>query len=75
LASVARATIRAKALRDPHVVSFTQEFRARRGGNRRVIKLPFRTVLFDSVAAVFALPVRTSADVDKWRSSPKSLRR
>jgi hypothetical protein len=42
-----------------------------------VIKLPFRTVLFDSVAAVhLSLPVRTSADVDKWKIiSKKSLRR
>jgi hypothetical protein len=34
----------------------------------RVIKLPFRTARFDSIAAVrMTLPMRTRADVEKWK--------
>jgi hypothetical protein len=42
-----------------------------------VIKLPFRAMLFDSVAAVrLTLPVRTSDDVEKWKIvARKPLRR
>ena len=76
---LARATnSRAKALRDPHVsLLYTRIPRAARREIAAVIKLPFRTVLFDSVAAVrLSLPVRTSADVDKWKIiAKKSLRR
>jgi 2'-5' RNA ligase len=33
-----------------------------------VIKIPFRSALFDSIAAVrLTLPVRTGGDVEKWR--------
>ncbi len=41
-----------------------------------VIKLPFRTVRFDSVAAVqLTLPVRTGRNVEKWKiAAKKSLR-
>ena len=43
----------------------------------KVIKLPFRSVRFDSVVAVrLTLPVRTAADVQKWKIvAKKSLRR
>src|SRR4029077_9937865 len=42
-----------------------------------VIKLPFRSAVFDSIAAVrLTLPVRTSSDVEKWKIvAKKSLRR
>lgn len=76
---LARATnSRAKALRDPHVsLLYTRIPRAARREIAAVIKLPFRRVLFDSVAAVrLSLPVRTRADVDKWKIiAKKSLRR
>ena len=41
-----------------------------------VIKLPFRTVRFDSIAAVrLTLPVRTGRNVEKWKIvAKKSLR-
>ena len=43
----------------------------------RVIKLPFRSARFDTIAAVrLTLPVRTGADVAKWKiAARKSLRR
>jgi putative hydrolase of the HAD superfamily len=72
------ANSRAKALRDPHVsLLYARIPRAARREIAAVIKLPFRRVLFDSVAAVrLSLPVRTRADVDKWKIiAKKSLRR
>jgi hypothetical protein len=42
-----------------------------------VIKLPFRSAVFDSIAAVrLTLPVRNGADLAKWKIvARKSLRR
>jgi 2'-5' RNA ligase len=78
-ADLGRATnSRAKALRDPHVSLLYKRIpRAAQREIAAVIKLPFRTVLFDAVAAVrLSLPVRTAADVRKWRIvAKKSLRR
>jgi 2'-5' RNA ligase len=69
---------RAKSPRDPHVSLLYKKLpRATKRDLAAVIKLPFRRVRFDSIAAVrSALPVRTGADVKKWKIvAKKSLRR
>jgi len=79
VANVARANkSRAKAPRDPHVsLLYKKVSRAAKKEMASVLRLPFRTALFDSIAAVrLTLPVRTGADVEKWRMvAKKSLRR
>jgi 2'-5' RNA ligase len=69
---------RAKVPRDPHVSLLYQMIpHETKKELANVIKLPFRSARFDSIAAVrMALPVRTGADVDKWKIiAKKSLRR
>jgi 2'-5' RNA ligase len=63
------AKSRAKVPRDPHVSLLYQKIpRETKKELARVIKLPFRTARFDSIAAVrMILPVRTRADVEKWK--------
>jgi hypothetical protein len=64
--------------RDPHVSLLYKKLPSRvKKELAAVIKLPFRTVRFDSVAAVrLTLPVRTGADVGKWKIvAKKSLGR
>jgi len=64
--------------RDPHVSLLYKKLPSRvKKELAAVIKLPFRAVRFDSVAAVrLTLPVRTGADVGKWKIvAKKSLRR
>jgi 2'-5' RNA ligase len=68
----------AKAPNDPHVSLLYKKLpRATNKELATVMKLPFRTVVFDSVAAVrCASPSRTKADVDAWKIlAKKSLRR
>lgn len=68
----------AKPLRDPHVSLLYKKLpRATKKELAAVMKLPFHTVVFDSIAAVrLTLPVRTGADVRKWKIvAKKSLRR
>jgi len=59
----------AKAPRDPHVSLLYKKLpRATKKELAAVMKLPFRTVVFDSVAAVRCVsPSRTAADVESWR--------
>lgn len=67
----------ARAPKDPHVSLLYQKIPRRlKKGIAAVIKLPFRTALFDSIAAVrLTLPVRTGGDVAKWKIiAKKSLR-
>ena len=69
---------RAKVPRDPHVSLVYKKIpHATKKGLVAVLRLPFRTVVFDSVAAVrMTLPVRTRADVENWKIVAKeSLRR
>ncbi len=68
----------ASSPRDPHVSLLYKKIPSRvKKELAAVIKLPFRTALFDSVAAVrLTLPVTTRADVEKWKIvAKKSLRR
>ena len=68
----------AKAPRDPHVSLLYKKIPASTKKElAKVIKLPFRSVRFDSLAAVrLTLPVRTDAAVEKWKTLAKrSLRR
>ena len=72
------AKSRAKSPTDPHV-SLLYKKTSRAAAQKelaRVMRLPFRTALFDSIAAVqMTLPVRTRADVEAWRIvAKKSLR-
>lgn len=63
---------------DPHVSLLYKKIPARvKKELARTIKLPIRTVRFDSIAAVrLTLPVRTSAAIGKWKIVAKrSLRR
>ena len=63
---------------DPHVSLIYKKLPTRMQKElATVIKLPFRTARFDSIAAVrLTLPVRNGADVEKWRIVAKrSLRR
>lgn len=55
---------------DPHVSLLYKKIPARMQKElARTIKLPFRTVRFDSIAAVrLTLPVRTGASIGKWRT-------
>jgi 2'-5' RNA ligase len=72
------AKSRAKAPTDPHVSLLYKKLP---GSAKKqlaaVMKLPFRSVVFDSIAAVrCASPSRTKADVDAWKIlAKKSLRR
>ena len=62
---------------DPHVSLLYKKIPLRTKKElASVIRLPFRTALFDSVAAVrLTLPVRTGRDVAKWKIvARKSLR-
>jgi len=63
------AKTRAKAPSDPHVsLLYKKISRATKKELAKVIRLPFRSVRFDSIAAVrLTLPVRTAADVQKWK--------
>jgi 2'-5' RNA ligase len=66
-----------KPLTDPHVSLLYKKIPP--GVKKElaaVIKLPFRNAVFDSIAAVrLSLPVRTGADVAKWKIiARKSLR-
>ena len=66
-----------KAPADPHVSLLYQKIPQRMKKEiASVIRLPLRTVLFDSIAAVrMTLPVRTGRDVAKWKIvARKSLR-
>ena len=67
----------AKAPQDPHVSLLYKDIpRRTKRELAKIIKLPFRSVRFDSIAAVrMSLPVRTGADVEKWKIvARKSLR-
>ena len=59
----------AKAPSDPHVSLLYKKLpRATKKELAAVMKLPFRTVVFDSIAAVRCVsPSRTAADVESWR--------
>jgi 2'-5' RNA ligase len=68
----------AKAPSDPHVSLVYKKISPRMKQElAAVIKLPFRSAVFDSIAAArLTLPVRTGADVSKWKIvAKKSLRR
>lgn len=72
------ANISAKPPSDPHVSLLYKKIPQRvKKELAKVIKLPLRSVRFDSVAAVrLTLPVRTGHDVVKWKIiAKKSLRR
>ena len=79
VAELGRATgSRAKAPKDPHVSLVYKKIpRATKKSLVAVLKLPFRTVVFDSIAAVRCVsPSRTAADVKSWKVlGKKSLRR
>jgi 2'-5' RNA ligase len=79
IADLSRAAkSRAKAPSNPHVSLLYKKLpRAAKKELAAVIKLPFRTVVFDSIAVVrCAYPSRTAADVDGWKIlAKKSLRR
>ncbi len=67
-----------KAPSDPHVSLLYKKLpRATKKELAAVMKLPFRTVVFDSIAAVRCVsPSRTAADVESWRIlGKKSLTR
>jgi 2'-5' RNA ligase superfamily len=69
---------RAKAPGDPHVSFLYKKLpTAAKKQLAAVMKLPFRTVVFDSIAAVrCASPSRTKADINAWKIlAKKSLRR
>lgn len=78
-AALSRATKSpAKVPSDPHVSLLYKKLpRAPKKELAAVMKLPLRTVVFDSIAAVrCASPSRTTADVEAWRIlAKKSLRR
>jgi 2'-5' RNA ligase len=72
------AKSRAKVPSDPHVSLLYKKLpRSAKKQLAAVMKLPFRSVVFDSIAAVrCASPSRTKADVDAWKIlAKKSLRR
>ena len=72
------AKTRAKPPSDPHVSLIYKKIpRAAKTELATAMRLPFRNVRFDSIAAVrLTLPVRAGADVEKWKIvSRKSLRR
>lgn len=69
---------RAKTPKDPHVSLVYKKIpRATKKSLAVVLRLPFRTAVFDSIAAVrLTLPVRNGRDVEKWKIvARKSLRR
>jgi len=71
------AKIRTKPPADPHVSLLYKKLPRRvRKELAGVIKLPFRTALFDRIAAVrLTLPVHTGSNVEKWKVvARKSLR-
>jgi 2'-5' RNA ligase len=71
------AKSRAKVPRDPHVSLLYKKIpRETKEQLAKIIKLPFRSVRFNSIAAVrMTLPVHTGADVEKWKIiAKKSLR-
>ncbi len=71
------AEVRTKPPSDPHVSLLYKKLPRRMQKElAAMIKLPFRTVVFDSIAAVrLTLPVRTGSDVEKWKVvARKSLR-
>ena len=73
-ADLARAAgVSSKGPKDPHVSLVYQKIPSpMKKGLAKVIKLPFRTVRFDSIAAVrLTLPVTTGLDVTKWRTVAK----
>jgi 2'-5' RNA ligase len=64
--------------KDPHVSLLYKKLpRAAKKELASVLRLPLRTVRFDSIAAVrLTLPVRNGADVENWKMvAKKSLRR
>lgn len=68
----------AKMPADPHVSLLYKKIPQRAKKElAKVIRLPFRNARFDSIAAVrLTLPVRTGADVAKWKViARRSLRR
>jgi 2'-5' RNA ligase len=72
------AKSRARVPSDPHVSLLYKKLPASAKKQlAAVMRLPFRTVVFDSIAAVrCASPSRTKADVEAWRIlAKKSLRR
>src|SRR2546421_329087 len=72
------AKLRAKPPTDPHVTLLYKKLpRAAKKELAAVMKLPFRSVVFDSIAAVRCVsPSRTKADVEAWKIlAKKSLRR
>jgi 2'-5' RNA ligase len=72
------AKSRAKTPPDPHVSLLYKKLPpAAKKQLAAVMKLPFRTVVFDTIAAVrCASPSRTNADVEAWKIlAKKSLRR
>jgi len=72
------AKVRATSVRDPHVSLLYKKMPPHaKKVLASILKLPFRTVLFDSVVAVrLTLPVRTGANVSAWKIvARKSLRR
>jgi 2'-5' RNA ligase len=71
------AHVSTKGPKDPHVSLLYKKIPRRvKRELAKVIKLPLRSVRFDSVAAVrLTLPVRTASDVEKWKIiARKSLR-
>jgi hypothetical protein len=71
------AKVRAKPPSDPHISLLYKTLpRQVQKELANVIKLPFRTVVFDTIAAVrIELPVRNGSDVDRWKIvARKSLR-
>jgi 2'-5' RNA ligase len=77
--NLGRATkSRASSPKDPHVSLLYEKLpRSVKKELARVMRLPFRTVRFDTIAAVrCGLPSRTKADVESWKIlAKKSLRR
>jgi 2'-5' RNA ligase len=72
------AKSRAKAPTDPHLSLLYKKLpRAAKTQLAAVMKLPFRSVVFDSIAAVRCpSPSRTKTDVESWKIlAKKSLRR
>lgn len=72
------AKSRAKAPKDPHVsLAYKKIPRGTKKSLAAVLRLPFRTAVFDSIAAVrMTLPVRNRGDVARWKIvARKSLRR
>jgi 2'-5' RNA ligase len=72
------AKVRAKPPADPHVSLLYKKIpQGVKKELATVIKLPLRSAVFDSIAAVcLTVPVRTTSDVEKWKIiAKKSLRR